>query len=1731
MIQDIRWRVGLDGVSQVQQGGAQVEAAFQRMGQSTSAIDKAVGAVASIGTAFKAVAGLAIVNELRQVGAVAIQAADGVTVLQNNLKLATGSAAAASQSYSELYGVAQRSRVSFTELGGTYASIARATEGLGVSQLKLLTVTQAIGNAMAISGGNAAGMQAALTQLGQGLASGTLRGDELNSVLEQTPRLARAIAEGMGVTVGQLRELGQEGKITAEAVLNALQSQAETLAREVEGSVVTVSQAMTQVTNAATKAVGDLNQATGATSAISSAMTGLADTIDDVSDRLQRARAAGNGVFGSFAAAQVMAMAEALGHVDANAANVGRRLKDAEKELAVLQDRFAAQGGFYLAAKVEEARQLVEKLKEAKQAQDELKAERGTSMSSQMGEASGGIAAIAAKGLAEQKKLEEDLAEARNKALGVNDAWIKQLNVLAEARQKGLLSEREHLALAKQLTTATYQKAAATKKDADEMADAVKQFEELSKAGRDWSRGIAATNAALARELDLGRALTEGERQQLELTTKLASGQLVMNDAVERRARAEIDLGDALRKNVTWQRETASQNDAAFKRLQEETAAIEGRAAAMRKTNDQAFATPGALREIEQAEYAAAAAAKERLATVFDLVDPNIAAEYRRQAQAIRDTAAETSRAAGIEAGKKAREAAVESAREAERAWSQTADTIAGLLTDAIRSGGEEGWDRIKDYIESNAVHAIVQMAVNGVMGTGGGGAAGGAGGGWSNWLSMLMGNGGGGAGLFSSGNIATMAGTYLSAVYGNGASAYAAAIGASNYAAGSQAAMLAAQTGEFGAAGLSATSSAAAGAGAGTASTISAAIPIIGWIVAAYMASDAAYKGGATHDMIEGSARYATPGGSIAGTHYMAFRDLGMDEKWATILSGEALVARLLGHKQSVSGFGIGSVVGNAFAQEGRAPIEFGRNILQGGADEGLQALAAGVAQNIGATASMFGGGLTQGLRVGALTDRDREDKVAALLGFFRADNSFVAGTQTGSGSFGSGGPGGAASKIASADLEAWISEQMPVLMVQGLQQSDLDARFETYFNSVGAAKLTPELASTMLQTASAVQQFTQVFTPLGGAFSQLEDLSVATVERLAKAAGGFDALGQQASEYYQGFYSEAERTEQAWAGVNTALQEAGVKALPKTKEEFRALVDSLGDLSTEADQKAFVALMRVSGAFAQLTDAADAAAQKLAEEAAARAKALDSTITENLPKFLKPEEQRVFKYQQVQGDLQRAGVSIGLEQLMGASKADVLAFARSFINLADGASEAEIAVAGAAGALADLADDAATAAAAQRATAAEKEAEEVARVQALTAAFDGMVANLKQGVAAAYSDVAQIISAERQRAETEAEKSLRTLEQQADRVEQRYSGLIDSLGSSLEQLTSDLAGDGGRAKALRTLQQARDDLAGGRAVDTDAVRAAAGTAARVDQANYASALEYRRALASTAGLIRDVTAAARQQQSSELGAIAAQQVKIEADLQKQLDSLDAQLDQARAAAGSLVSIDDGIKTVGGALDRLAQAMGAVNAVQGSPDAPTGQWVPSGGAEVWASSGGAVAVRETGATVDGSVIRGKTGNKFTIAEAQAWVTERLAAGDVMGIYARAIAEGIDSSSLDALMGWPLGTSLAEAKRLGLPAFEVGTNFVPNTGLALVHEGERIIPAADNAALMRMLSDGVGRDDGLLAEMRAMREELEALRRQSMNNDAIVAGNTGKAARLLDDVINGGASVRTEVAA
>lgn len=301
---DIGIKLSLQGANEVQSGLDRVGTGLRGMATNAKESVSSVKELAlAMGAAFS-------VKSI-------IDAADAVTTLRNQLKLATGSASEAKTAYAALFDVAQRARVSFTDLGATYASLSRAGEQLGVSQQRLLGVTEAISNAVTISGGSAESAKAALVQLSQGLASGTLRGDELNSVMEQTPRLASALAAGLGVTTGELRKLGEAGEITADKVIRALESQAGVLKGEVAGSVLTVGQAWQQLQNASVKTIGDFDAATGASSTLASAMQALAGAITTVGQAAREHETATKVFFGLIAGAAVAttvgAIASALG--------------------------------------------------------------------------------------------------------------------------------------------------------------------------------------------------------------------------------------------------------------------------------------------------------------------------------------------------------------------------------------------------------------------------------------------------------------------------------------------------------------------------------------------------------------------------------------------------------------------------------------------------------------------------------------------------------------------------------------------------------------------------------------------------------------------------------------------------------------------------------------------------------------------------------------------------------------------------------------------------------------------------------------------------------------------------------------------------------------------------------------------------------------------------------------------------------------------------------------------------------------------------------------------------------------------------------------------------------------------------------------------------------------------------------------------------------------------------
>lgn len=190
-----------------------------------------------------------------------LRADDAYASLQGRLRLVVADEKQLARIEGELFQSAQRARASYEGTVDLYARLARSTQALKVSEDELLEVTETINQSIVVSGANSQAASAALFQLGQGFASGALRGEELNSVLEQTPRLAQAIADGLGITIGELRKMGAEGKLTSAAVFGALRNQRETLEREFQQMPRTVGQAMQQLANDFQRAAaaGDLS--------------------------------------------------------------------------------------------------------------------------------------------------------------------------------------------------------------------------------------------------------------------------------------------------------------------------------------------------------------------------------------------------------------------------------------------------------------------------------------------------------------------------------------------------------------------------------------------------------------------------------------------------------------------------------------------------------------------------------------------------------------------------------------------------------------------------------------------------------------------------------------------------------------------------------------------------------------------------------------------------------------------------------------------------------------------------------------------------------------------------------------------------------------------------------------------------------------------------------------------------------------------------------------------------------------------------------------------------------------------------------------------------------------------------------------------------------------------------------------------------------------------------------
>ncbi|ELT1012911.1 tape measure protein [Salmonella enterica] len=224
-----------------------MEGGFNRADKAASSLTSSFGSLSRVATSLMAILSVQQVS----------QYADAWTTLNNKLANALRPSEQLVDVTERVFNITQQTRGSLDATASLYARLERATREYGTSADDLAKLTTIINQGFVVSGATAQEAENAIIQLSQGLASGALRGEEFNSVNEQGNRLIVALADSMGVGIGQMRQMAAAGKLTTDVVVNGLLSQGVTIGNEFANTTTTISQALQVAGNNITKFFGE----------------------------------------------------------------------------------------------------------------------------------------------------------------------------------------------------------------------------------------------------------------------------------------------------------------------------------------------------------------------------------------------------------------------------------------------------------------------------------------------------------------------------------------------------------------------------------------------------------------------------------------------------------------------------------------------------------------------------------------------------------------------------------------------------------------------------------------------------------------------------------------------------------------------------------------------------------------------------------------------------------------------------------------------------------------------------------------------------------------------------------------------------------------------------------------------------------------------------------------------------------------------------------------------------------------------------------------------------------------------------------------------------------------------------------------------------------------------------------------------------------------------------------
>lgn len=270
-------RMGADYYKTMEGGGKKAAAATRETQRSIAALNSELASVKATATGVAgAFAGAFATGQL-------VHYADTWNQLNGRLRLASTGSDDFAQSQRTLMDISQRTGTSFEANANLYSRIAASLRDAGYASADVAKVTETVATSLKLSGASTEEASSVITQLSQALGSGVLRGEEFNAIMESGGRLAKLLADGLGTTVGGLRNMANNGQLTTEKIMPLL-TNVELLRKEFDTLPASISGSAQKVENAFMAWVGGANNAVGASSTLSGILDGLAKNIDTVAN-------------------------------------------------------------------------------------------------------------------------------------------------------------------------------------------------------------------------------------------------------------------------------------------------------------------------------------------------------------------------------------------------------------------------------------------------------------------------------------------------------------------------------------------------------------------------------------------------------------------------------------------------------------------------------------------------------------------------------------------------------------------------------------------------------------------------------------------------------------------------------------------------------------------------------------------------------------------------------------------------------------------------------------------------------------------------------------------------------------------------------------------------------------------------------------------------------------------------------------------------------------------------------------------------------------------------------------------------------------------------------------------------------------------------------------------------------------------------------------------------------